>query len=242
MEGEGIIDRIYEKLVSRGALLFILISVIILSISVFYNFLAYSTAAISLCDQCHSMQTFTEGLRLTPHAGFNCYRCHDLTAQGVANEIISYVVFNPSSTEIADKYGPKINMYEQCIACHTLPVVTEKAIHRTHIQIVSKLNSCDICHNPHSPHELDSNCLECHQLESTVESHSNFHVVAISELERGNDAVCLECHSSDATWQVEICPESILGLLRGYQCFDCHQPPLPNPDIIGRSCQDCHAT
>jgi len=237
----GTLSKIYDILSGKEGIIIILIAIIILSISVFYNFMTYSTAAINLCDQCHSMQTFTNGLRLTPHSGFNCYRCHDLTIEGVTNEIISYFISNPSSTEIADKYSPRINMYRQCLSCHVLTEIGEKRIHETHIQVVTKLDSCDICHNPHSPHDIDVACIQCHKLGDTIDKHSTFHTLAISELEKGNDQVCLKCHSKKATWKVEICPESILGLLRGYQCFDCHEPPLKNPDINGRKCTDCHA-
>ena len=200
-----------------------------------------SNAAVIICEQCHSMKTYTTGLKLTPHIGFNCYKCHEFNALGVANEITSYIIYNPTSTQIAEKYSPIISMYKECISCHPLNIINNKMIHQTHIQVISKFDSCDICHNPHSPHTLDSTCIDCHKLADTVNTHQSFHVYAMSELNKGNDEICLVCHSKNAKWQVEICPESILGLLRGYQCFDCHQPPLPNPDISGRRCTDCHA-
>jgi hypothetical protein len=188
------------------------------------------------------MKIFKEGLRLTPHGQLNCYTCHTLTAQGVANEIIVYLTQNPSSTQIIDKYSPKINMYRECTSCHVLSEVTEREIHKVHISIVSEVESCDICHNPHSPHQLDTQCTKCHSLQKTYETHLKFHEIAISELYKGNDAICAECHSSQARWEIKLSPDSLIGLLRGYKCFDCHQPPPSPPNILGRSCLECHKT
>lgn len=238
---KNLLSRLYEALSSKIGVSILIILVVALFLVVLYNYAEYSVAANDLCGVCHSMEPFIEGLRDTPHGGFNCHVCHELTFESLQTSIVGFIVSNPSSSEIVEKFSPKISMYEECVSCHTLPVLSEMKIHQTHIGIVTKFESCDICHNPHALNELNTQCLDCHNFDDAVEMHSKFHTMATAELNKGNDKICLECHSTDATWQIEVCPESILGLLRGYQCFDCHQPPLHAPNIIDKSCTDCHA-
>lgn len=233
--------RLYEVLSSKIGVFILVILVVALFSMTLYNYTVYDVAANNLCGVCHSMEPFIEGVRDTPHGDFNCHTCHELTFETLKNALVGYILKNPSPPEIAEEYSPKINMYEECTSCHTLPVISEMKIHQTHIGIVTKFESCDLCHNPHALNEINTQCLDCHNLDDAIEIHSTFHTLATAELDKGNDEICLKCHSSDATWQIEVCPESVLGLLRGYQCFDCHQPPLHAPDILDKSCTDCHA-
>ncbi len=233
--------RIYMVLSSKIGVFILLALIVALSSAVLYNYAEYNVAANELCGVCHSMDPFIEGLKGTPHGDFNCHVCHELTLESLQTSLVGFIVSNPPPSEIIDKFSPKISMYEECISCHTLSVISKMKIHQAHISIVTKFDSCDICHNPHALNEINTQCLDCHNLDAAVETHSKFHILATSELDKGNDEICLRCHSTEATWQVPVCPESILGLLRGYQCFDCHQPPLHNPNILEKSCTDCHA-
>ncbi len=235
----NIFSKIAGFLLTRVGVAILVVAVIILSVTTVLAYTEYNPASNELCTVCHSMQPFKDAIDETPHGALNCHTCHELTP-AVVNELIVFLTENPSPEEIKERGSVNVRLLDECLECHKLQDLSEMPIHDAHIKISLSTGSCNLCHNPHSQEELDVACSTCHNTQRIIEDHSEFHTLALAELDKGNDEVCLKCHSSDAKWQIEICPESVLGLLRGNSCFDCHQAPLNPPNVAGKSCTDCH--
>jgi len=204
------------------------------------TFVNYAPEANKLCLACHNMEPFYRGLSASGHGEVNCHKCHPLTPS-VVKELFIQLTESPSPAEIKEEMGPKISMYEVCLTCHKEEDLASLQIHEAHLEMaIEVIGSCDVCHNPHSPSDLDVSCRKCHDEVDAVREHWLFHEEATARLERGDINVCLECHSSTATWEIELSPSCIRGQIEGKNCFDCHEAPLSAPDISLRQCIECH--
>jgi len=210
---------------------------LVLAITNIYGYIMQDPDANSLCSSCHIMEPFIKAVNATPHGEFNCHKCHE--PPGI-NVLLGALMNTPTPEELKSRAGREINMFDECIQCHELGELLEMSIHSSHINIVEKIGSCDVCHDPHAISNNIFSCLTCHDQDRAVKRHALFHREAIEDLQMGNVDVCTECHNPNSLAGPGICDESIKGSLEGLTCFDCHQPPLEDPDISGYTCQDCH--
>jgi len=227
-------NRIIE---TKGFVWIASVIIIILAANNIYGYVMTDPSANQLCNTCHVMTPFIQAVNSTPHGEFNCHTCH-----GPPTIDVFMGALDPSITPsiIKEEMSPKINMFEECVACHELNDVLNLRIHSDHLNIVKKFSSCDVCHDPHIISEEELSCLSCHNEQEAIEEHSKFHTEALQALEQGDRDVCSTCHSPNANVGPGICDESLMGALQGLSCFDCHQAPLDNPDIRDNTCTECH--
>ena len=234
------LSKLLDKVTRGRRALALLIAFIAASGASALTYVNYAPEANKLCLACHNMEPFYRGLLAGGHEEVNCHKCHPLTPS-VVKELWIQLTESPSAAEIKERMGPRISMYEACLTCHSIEDLSSLQIHEAHLEMALEvIGSCDICHNPHSPGDLDLNCRKCHGEARMVEEHWLFHEEAIARLEKGDTNVCLECHSSTATWEIELAPSCIRGQIEGKSCFDCHSAPLRAPDISLRQCIECH--
>ena len=128
-----------------------------------YGYLVVDPKANSLCESCHSIKPYVQDIAGTPHGELNCHSCHHLTPN-VINELIVYVLYNPNSTEIKQKWSGKIGQFSECINCHNFDEMLGISIHREHYNEEEFLSKpCTVCHNPHQPNMTQQLCFNCHK-------------------------------------------------------------------------------
>lgn len=223
----------------KARLILVILSMLIF-LSVFQAYMVSSPRSQSVCASCHNMVPFVEGARETGHGSTSCYKCHD-SFPGIYKDLAYQLFVSPSSLDIKEKYSGITSDLGLCLECHDLGRITQLNIHNVHYSLFADvLSSCSVCHDIHSPGATEASCTGCHSFSRQVSQHSKFHEYATSELQRGNPAVCIECHSPNAKWGVPLTDECLKGQSMGLTCFDCHTAPLDKPNIVGKSCTQCH--
>ena len=215
----------------------LLLLLIVLGSYAIYTFYSHDPASNSTCTLCHSMVPYYREFLVSPHRSLNCYSCHEFSPWIMAREFLSYVIENPSPQEIAKG---EIRMYSECSSCHTIQSIGRLQSHSTHLGLITSVKSCTICHVGHSMRVTSGECLRCHSMSEVETRHRNFHREAEDYLRRGI-ITCQECHASKAEGGKPLDAESLMGVVRGLSCFDCHEPPLREVIISGRECTECHA-
>ena len=140
--------------------LFLILSGIAIGV---YGYLVTDPNANNICKSCHSIQPFVEDIANTSHGDMNCHTCHALTP-GVFNELITYILYNPNSTQIKQKWNGNIKQYLECIKCHDYNDMMRIGIHSQHYEEEEfQSRACTECHNPHNPDATQNLCQNCHK-------------------------------------------------------------------------------
>ncbi len=151
-------------LTRRIKILLIILALLGASIAGAYAYLVNDPSANNTCSVCHSIQPYVQDISNTEHGEFNCHTCHELTP-GVVNEIIVYLMNNPNSTEIYNRWSGNIPQLDQCLKCHTYEdVLNGTTFHSLHYgEEEFGMQPCTVCHNPHQPDTTYQLCSKCHK-------------------------------------------------------------------------------
>ena len=232
-----LVGRVFNFLASKRGVLLLLVIIVVSAGYAVFSYTERSPEANKLCTVCHNMQPFYDAVSQTPHGSFNCHVCHELTPE-VVKELWIQLTEAPSAEEVKER--ARLTLMEPCLECHSLQDLASQQIHEAHLGAIDKSSSCNICHNPHAPREIDLACTDCHDAREAREKHEVFHDLAVQQLEKGDYLVCGECHSPEAKWEVPITPDCFAGIIKNQNCFECHEAPLSPPSIGGRPCTECH--
>lgn len=222
------------------------------------------------CEACHgpgarhrmnpvdetAIVRFTEG-SATPVAEQNdrCLTCHGggerIHWTGSAHEdhdLACSDCHNPMAKFSATGLLANLGINETCFACHK----TQRAQfrRRSHMPLPEGKMSCVDCHNPHGTitdplirtDTINETCYQCH---AEKRGPFLFEHAPVRE-------TCLNCHTPHGSNH-----DKLLATARPILCQQCHTSighmndlltrgslatgSLPDPRVVGRSCQNCHA-